>query len=299
VSLNSIKMPINRTQTLYISSKNRKHGNASHYTIPLPQPLIDASSQIERIKISLLDFSCYYSWFQINSGFNTINFTNLTTNVTTSITIPVGTYRFQLLAQTIDNLYASCNCLWDETTNKLVFTFATNHRLSFDGVYKTLGFNYGETPQGTTIISSNPMEAMATTHIYINMPNVSPVAESVNMDNLSGEIRVSNILARIPIITSPFQLINYVNQIPNDNGIDTTEGTLSQFEIYITNHDGVELTFMPEHELTIRLQIYTTEDEKNNEAFEDLKAIRETLKDLFIQKHLNQQRRNILYSNKL
>jgi hypothetical protein len=279
-------MPINRTQTLYISSKHRTEGTASHYYIPLPQPLIDASSQIERIKISLIDFSCYYTWFLINDGFNTIYFTNLSNNVTTVVTLPVGTYRFQLLAQTIESLFAGCRCQWDEPSNKLVFTFATPYRMSFDGIYKTLGFNHLATPEGTQIVSTNPMEAMATTHLYITMPNVSAVAESVNLDNLNGEVRVSNILSRIPINASPFQLITYSNQTPDDNGIDTTEGTLSRLEILIIDNDGEELTYIPDHELAIRLQIYTIEDEAQKDMYEDIKAIRDTVKDIFLQKAL-------------
>lgn len=282
---------LSRTHTLYISSKHREEGTPSRYSVVIPQPMIEGDSNSEIIKISLVDFSCYYSWYLVNEGFNTITFKNLVTNQETVVSLPIGTYKYQRLGQQIAALYPACTVVWDEASNKLRFTFAQSHRMTFDGVYEVLGFSAGAAPTGTTIESERAMTPMALTHLYLNLANVSPVHHSVNLDNLSGEIRVSSVLARIPVNAPPFQLVHFINPTLESNGIDTNEINMNKLEFVITNGDGHEITFMPDHQMTLRIQVYDKDDADKRDVVENVREIRETLKDLFVMKHLRQNKR--------
>ena len=283
-------MQASRTHTLYLSSKQRNSGTTSRYSVIIPQPIIEGDADTEIVKISLVDFTCYYNWYLANTGFNTITFTNLETNTDTVVALPEGTYRFQKLAREIAARYNLCTVAWDEPTNKLVFAFQTPHSMTFDGIYEILGFSQGANPQGTVITSEFPMRAMPLTDIYAHLTNITPVHNSVNLDNLNGgDVRPSNILARIPINTPPFQVICYKNDHVDDTGIDTHESSLNRLEFLFTNTDGVELTYLPEHEMTLRISVHKVVDEERRDVVDNISEIRDTLKDLFLLKHLRQR----------
>ena len=281
-------LQLERTHTIYISSKHRTGGTPSRFSVIIPQPVIDVDYKVERIKISLLDFNCYFSWYSVNEGFNTIYFTNLETNKTTTVSLHKGTYKYQQLQRAIRAAYPECGIFWNEMDNKFEFSFAVPHRMEFDGIYETLGFTLGAKPEGTLIEPTNSMLPMPFTYIYVNLANVSPCNDSLNLDNFIGDVRVSNVLARVPVNCAPFRNIFYQNVAPDDTGIDTTESSLNRLDFVLTNADGVELTFLPDYEMTLRFQVYSQEDE-NTDMKQDIRTIRENVGDIFLHKMLKRQ----------
>jgi len=282
---------LSRSHYVYVQSKHRNSGTNYQYSINLPPSLVQCDEEYERIKVTIMNFSVYNSWYLINTtGFNTITFHNQTSNTTTVVTIPAGNYTYYRLANVISSLYPLCQCVWLQDANKLQFNFTAPHQLSFDGIYNILGFNQGDQPQGTTITSTNVMIPVPTTGIMISLVNHMPFHDAVNLDNMSGEVRASNILARIPINAPPFQLIYYTNITENDNGIFIGNNMVNELEFLFTTPDGLRMTYIPDHEMLVKVEIWTVDDETNiQEVIQDLKDIKQTLKDLFLMKHLKQQ----------
>lgn len=276
---------VETTHFLYVQSKNRNSGNNYNFDIVLPS-IVDSDPELQKIKISLLDFNVPFSWSLINAGFDTITFKNNITQVSTPVTIPEGNYTYYRLAKKISELYPVCSCTWLQDQNKMQFLFSVSHQMSFDGVYALLGFIQGATPTGTNITSEKAMTPLATSHIVVNLLNTTPVHGALTMDNIGGEVRPSNILARIPINVEPFRLITYANQSP-DVGIFTSDNTLQHLEFLITNEDGVPLTFIPDFEMFLKMEVWNLQDDDLVEIKRDLGEIKQTLKDLYLYKYLN------------
>ena len=280
---------LSRSHYLYLQSKHRNSGTPSNYSIKLPPSLIQCDEEFERIRVTIMNFNVYNSWYMINAGFNTINFYNMVTNTTTSVSIPGGSYSYYRLAAEINNLYADCTCTWLQDSNKMCFTFTDSHQMSFDGIYNILGFQQGEQPEGTTIVSSQTMIPVPTTGILINLINQMPYHGAINLDNLTGFMRPSTVLARVGINASPFQLITYSNVTENDNGIYISTNNLNELEFLFTTPDQVEMTYLPDHDLLIKVEVWAVDDESNMQTLmEDISAIKQTLSDLFLMKHLEQ-----------
>lgn len=280
-------MKLLRTYYLYISSKKRNMGDPFSYDVIIPDLLLESENDKEIIKVSMLDFSCYFNWYIINDdGFDTITFHNDITDTSTSIQIPEGNYSYQGLAQKITQLYPACICQWDKVKNKMVFQFNQQHTLMFDGVYSVLGFDVGATPSGTTIYSTNPMRPLETTHLVVNVNNLPPYNDALTLDNLGGHIRPSNILGCVYINAPPFHLVHYQNPTDNNYGVFTSDTKLNRLSIEITNQDGVLLTYIPDHYMTLKVEVFEIVDTQYNELCERIDQIATTLNFLKLNKAL-------------
>jgi hypothetical protein len=153
-------------------------------------------------------------------------------------------------------------------------------------MYETLGFNYGETPSGTTIISSNVLIPLKYPDIVMNLSNITPVDSMCTLTNIGGEIRPSNMLATIGVNGSPFQLIRYCPNNSGERGLYSSDNSLNALEISFTNIDGVALTYLPEHSFTLKIEVLQLEDEARTNMMEDIAEIKGLLKDLFMMKAL-------------
>ena len=275
-----------KTNYVYIQSKYRQSGTTWNYNIILPPSVMDTDPQYEIFKITLMDWECYFSWYQVTSGFNTITFTNNVTNTTSVVTIPEGTYSYFNLAKKISSLYPNCQCTWLVDQNKFQFSFNQSHTLSFNGIYEILGFNYGETPSGSTILSSNVLIPLKYPDIVMNLSNITPVDNQVTLTNIGGEVKTSNMLAIIPVNASPFQLIRYCPNNAGERGLYSSDNSLNALEILFTNIDGVPLTYLPEHSFNLKIEVHSIEDERKTQLMEDVGEIKGLLKDLFMMKAL-------------
>jgi hypothetical protein len=270
-------MSLKRSHTLYLQSKHRTTGTTSQYTITLPD-LIQSDPNQELFKVSLVAFTTYNDMLQIKDGKDTIRIN------TTDYTIPHGTYTFQHLSRTLSSLL-NVPVIWNTELNAMTFQFPSTTTIEFDGIAYILGFDADTSYTGTQITSVRAMKPYEPTHAIIHLNNVSPVEDHLCLSNHTGDIRVANVLAKVLINASPFQLITY-NQVLETEGLYTPDNSLQSLEFLITNNDGVEMTDMTEHELVLRIESVDIENYEMKDVIRELKEIRSTLKDTMLMKAL-------------
>lgn len=270
-----------RSHTIYIQSKYRDTGTTSSYTIALPD-LINNDAMMEKFKVSLQDFTVYNKWYLVSDyRGNTLTIDN------NHIVIPDGTYTFVELIDTIDTAITAYggDAVYDTVKNKMTMSFASSKTVVFDDIGKILGFTPYTAYTGTLITSGTPLTPYPQTHIYIRLTNISPLNDHLTFSNHSGEVRASDILAKVLINASPFQLITY-QQILETDGLYTNENSLNKLELVITDSDGNEIQDFPEHDFTLKIESLPIEDVDLIDIKESLQDIKATLQDMFLQKHL-------------
>lgn len=270
-------MTIRRAHTLYLQSKYRTSGTTSNYTITLPD-FIQSDPNNELFKISLVSFTTYNDILQITDNCNTINKNNV------DYVIPYGTYTFQKLARTLQAIL-EVPVHWNTELNAVTFMFDTETTLRFDDIGYILGFDSDVDYTGTNITSIRPMRPIKPTHLMIHLNNVSSVNEHLNLSNHTGQIRISNILSKVLINAEPYRLITY-NQILESEGLYTPENCLNVLEFMITDNDGNIIDNLPEHEVVLKIETYDIEDYDTKSIINELRDMKNTLRDLLVYKVL-------------
>ena len=270
-------MPTHRIHTLYLQSKHRNTGTTSQYTIALPN-IIESDPNLERFKVCLKNFSTYNDFYLVKEGCCTIAVNG------SVIELPHGTYTYQRLARMLKPLVGA-NVVWDIDTNTMTFEFVTVTSVMFDDLGTLLGFDPNELYTGTIITSVRPMRPYEQTHILVHLNNAAQLTEHLTFSNHSGNVRISNILGKVLINASPFQLITH-QQVLESDGLYTADNSMGCLEILITDNDGNEFTDMGEHELVLTVESLDIEDYDQKTMVEELKEIKKTCKDLFLYKAL-------------
>lgn len=271
-------MGLKRIHTLYLQSKHRTNGTTSEYSIPLPD-VIQSSPNLEKFKVSLLQFSTYNDFLQIKNGSNTITINN------TPITLPNGTYTFQKLAKLLE-INLNCNVRWIQETNAIEFTFDETTNIMFDNIALILGFEPNIIYTDTVISSDTPMRPYDTSHIFFKLNNICPIEEQLifSNHNSTGEIRIDNILSKILINASPFQLITH-QQVLDSDGIYTNDNSLNNLEVIIEDCNGNQID-IGEHEFVLKIESIEYQDYDIKNIIDHLKDLKQTLKDLLVYKIL-------------
>ena len=270
-------MSLKRSHTLYLQSKHRTTGTTSQYTITLPD-LIQSDPNQELFKVSLMGFTTYYDMLQVKDGKHTIRIN------TTDYTIPHGTYTFQRLSRTLSSLL-TVPVIWNTELNAMTFQFPSTTTVRFDGIAEVLGFDADIDYNGTQITSVRAMHPIEPTHIILHLNNVSPVEDHLCLSNHTGEVRVANVLGKVLINASPFQLITY-NQVLESDGLYTGDNSLQTLEFLLTDNDGNVITDMTEHEIILRIESVDIDNYEMKDVIWELKDIRQTLKDQMLMKAL-------------
>jgi hypothetical protein len=273
-------MPLKRSHTLYLQSKHRDSGTNSNYVISLPE-LIRSDANEDNFKISLQNFTTYNNWFLVKDGADTITIDAV------PVTIPHGHYPYQRLARVLE-AYTGASVHWSQESNIMRFVFDTSKTVNFDGLGKILGFEPNTSYTGTTIISPTSMMPYENPHIMIHLNNVAPVEEHLCMSNHSGEVRMANILAKVLINASPFQLIEH-QQVLETQGIFTADNSLGALEIFITDKNGQIFTDMPDHEMVLTIESVDIDYYDMKKVIDELKDIREAVKNLLVLKVLGRK----------
>lgn len=263
---------LKRSHTLYLTSKYRDNGSPYQYTISLPE-VIQNDPVMEKFKISLHSFTTYNEWFIIKEGANTIQVNGF------AYTIPDGNYPYQRLSKTIQSVVPNSTVVWNTETNTMTISFPTSRTIRFDNIGITLGFTPNTDMTGTSFTSQSPMNPYPDPYLMIHLQNINPMNEHLVFSNHTGEVRVASILAKVLINASPFQLITH-NQVLESDGIYTTENTLGQLEILITDSFGRPFVDMPEHSLALTIESVDVEDYDFKELIGEVKDIKKLVKDI-------------------
>jgi hypothetical protein len=263
--------------TIYIQSKNRDAGETNKYTINLPEFIMN-DANLEIFKLSLSSFTTYNNMLQVADGKNRISIDG------TLYQIPYGTYTYQKLAKVIDAIIPA-SVVWNVETNSMTFEFEATATMSFDGLGETLGFSAGNLYTGSILRSERAMNPYLNPHIVIHLNNITPINDRLCFSNHSGQMRVENILGKILINASPFQIINY-NQVLESDGLYSADNSLTSLEFLITDNDGNLIEDMPEHEMVLKIESLDIGKEDSDTIIALMKDIKTTLKDTFLYKTL-------------
>jgi hypothetical protein len=240
--------------------------------------MIQNDVNLEYFKVSLQNFSIYNTPYIVTTGADTITINSV------PITIPHGNYTYARLAKTLQT-YTNATVQWNQDQNTVTFAFSTSHTLSFDKLGTTLGFIPATNYTGTNITSITPMTPYDQTHIMIHLANISPIQEHLCFSNHTGEVKVSNILAKVFINASPFQLITH-QQILETEGIYSSDDSLGFLEFMITDNSGNIIPDLPEHEMVLTIESVDLADYDMKDVISELKDISSTMKDLLMYKVL-------------
>lgn len=249
---------------------------------------VECDPSNERFRIALVDFNVPYSWYTLNDEFNTIEFHDVVADTTTEVTVPPGSYNYFDLAPVISKLYPAVKTQYLAPQNKMKFTFETLHRVKFShGIADILGY-YADIEYLFNLSGSSikPCSPLATTHLILKVNNLPPLDSNVNLTNLTGEVTPSYILATVPITNiAPFHEITWINHL--DVGVFTSDPKITTIDFQIINQDGVELTFIPDHRFTLRIDVYDVEE--HDELHRNVVDIRDNVRNIFLNSYLVSQ----------
>lgn len=247
----------------------------------IPDLFVEADPTKEKFKISLQQFMVPYNWYQVNEGSNRFTATDLTTNTTTLRTIPPGSYNYFELGKLIGLLYESCRATYLPYQNKIVLETSQNHRWVFsDGLAQIMGFLPEVPYEGTAVTSPYVCRPLTTEAIHVHITNLPCMDEAVNLTNVTGNIAPDTTLAIVPVTTTqPFHVLTYTNQL-DDAGVYTSDFKLTYMDFLLTNEDGTELTWMPDHIMTLKID--TVELNENADMLDVMRKMQQDINDLLL-----------------
>lgn len=160
------------SQHLFIHTA-RCEGTPSRFSFTVPQNLIQCDPATERMRVSLVKWTCRHDWYVVRSGNNT--FTVQYGATITTITIPPGNYTYLEYASKIQSLMNAQAAAMGVSTgtitveylapqNHLKWTFpnALTRTFNFPGLF--LG-NYGMTAT-SYVITNTVLESDAPLNFY-------------------------------------------------------------------------------------------------------------------------------------
>jgi hypothetical protein len=271
-----------KSQHLFFHSKHRNSGSVCKFDIDIPERYIECEDD-ELLSITLLNFSFYNDFYTITDECNSFVITKNSDLSYVSITIPNGNYPISTLCNTINSSFGSNIASWNKVKNKIVFSFNEDHTLTFvDKSYEVLGFD--DYIYSGTIIESpfplNPMSKLSNICFYLD--GVIPY-KAYNIDNISGDVRVSNLLMCIPFDASPYDMFNYTNN-NSEFRLFIYDKRINRISVRLTDYNGNPLTFLPEFTFALKIETYIQKDE--DELLQTNKQLLEYAKLNFLSKHM-------------
>ena len=253
-----------RNQYLYINSENRHSGHPWDFDVVFKPGMIKANDN-ETLKISLVQMSMPLTINQVNSLNNSIQFKNLSTNQTTTITILEGNWNVYDLANYVKNAYTPItNLSFDKSTNHFIFDFQTDHMITFlDDANYLFGFssNIPETSGRGDYESDIPVIPNPITDMVLSVFDVSPVSH--NLDNFANaEMRMTNMIGFVPITDIPFGVLRYDN-INGEFAISLADKEIKRLRFTLKDLKDRLLNYcnLPDYTMLIKIQFVKGADE--------------------------------------
>lgn len=267
-----------RNQYLLINTKFKTSGNPWLFSLNFDAGLIHARED-ENIKISLVKLTLPLTIHQVNSTNNQITFINAS-NQSTIITIDEGTYNVYDLAKQLTTKYpALTSAIFDKSQNHFIFTFNSNHRITFIGKSNELfGFSSNITTPSLIIESDKPAKPNPIDQIVIHLSGITPIW--ANLDNLNTEeCTLSNILSVIDLDTIPYGTLYYTNDA-NEFEISLQDKQIKTLNILLTDINGNTLDYcnLSDYSMIIKVSF----EKSNNDMIDLLNEIKEYSKYSFL-----------------
>jgi len=261
--------------TLY--SNKRDNGTTHKWTCAIPDLAIECNPSIERIRVTLTEFSIPFTWYQIPEGENSFMFTRGDT--TQQVFITPGTYSYHELAKELSGLLDPVVVRYLPNQNKMYFAMPGSDQFTLEFARflgSILGFRSNIDYTGNEVVSQYPCQPLVTTHLIIKT-NLPPSEAGVNFTNIEGPVRPDSTLAIIPLVnTPPFHTLHWINEM--DIGYMTSDYKLNQFTVEVTSEDGAYVPDLPDYWFQIRADVInidedTTIQDTLEEVSNDLKTL--------------------------
>ena len=131
------------TKHIFLTTKYRNDGSFYNPLFNLPTGGIEKKDG-QIIRLSLIRWSCFLGWNNVNASNDTFVISDGTT--ITTIVLTHGNYPYSKLAKYIMSAYPEVECTYNTISNKLEFQLTSPHSISFtNGSYNVLGFEDGST----------------------------------------------------------------------------------------------------------------------------------------------------------
>jgi hypothetical protein len=291
------------TQLLFIDT-TRCEGDPFDFNFTVPQELIRCDPNTERLKITLVRWTCRHDWNVVRSPGN--QFSIAYGGTTTTFTIPPGNYTYAQYASKIQTLLnaervalgASSGVIiveYDSPTNHLRFTFPNTGTRTFTFPSGWLG-NYGMT-QTVYTISNTVLESDAPMNFYLNRERLYIYVDGIHQptryrnlihDN-EGDYQMrgtKNLLAAVLINNYPFETILYENDTNTFSHYIIEPHLFGTLHFTIKTIDGSYADFLPDSHLILRVDKERIPDLYQQASLRVNEDIREYLRLMFVSQHL-------------
>jgi len=246
---------------VYISSKHKKpNENNNHFEINFPSGLIKCNPKTEYMVMNINGFimtNSFYNTQEINNKFKII-----VDDVINDYEIPVGNYNvIQLLEWLNANVKTLITVQYDTNLNKYKWTndvipdktikiisISANDFIGFDNNVENVIYT------NDFIYSTKTLNMAGDELVLLSMPSIKQTYPSV--DNFSGKIRDSNVVAYLPINVPSFGLMVYDNRDAGDSFSYVIENTEIDNLILKCHNQDMELINVGNYQLAIQFEIH-------------------------------------------
>lgn len=291
-------------QYLFIHT-DKCEGTPSNFRFTIPQNLITCNKDTERLRVSLIKWTCRHDWTVVRQGNNI--FTVQYGATTTTITIPDGNYTYteyaskiqtlmnaQALAMGVSSGVILVEYLAPSNHLKITFPNALTRVFNFPAQYLA---NYGMS-QATYTITNTVLESDVPIDFYKNQERLYIYCQGLNPKSFhrslvhgrdGEETRMEaeeNLLASVLINNYPYETIVF-----EDDG--TMYGRyLSDNKLYGTLHftiktiNNIEADFIPDSHMVLKVEKETNQEYRHDESLQVQKDIREYLRLMFLSQNM-------------
>jgi hypothetical protein len=275
---------------IFINSEDRVSGSIQDFSIEIPSHLLVAEKH-QFTRLVLNDLVMPYTWYNVQASNNT--FTIQEPSATATMALELGSYHTLQLRDHIkvklngSGLSGTYTVSYYEQSGHFIIqsTSSSTFTLTNNTAYRLLGFEKGVTSiaqsvNGTMTLESTKSVNMMFTEalfLHIDLPNT-------NMNKGTGDktsFHISNAFAKIPINTSPFNNIIYLNT--NDDYIVNTPSLGTQLRLMVTTLDHQPIELNDDYSLTLKLEVL--EDDQRNMVAQN-SNLANLLSTLILQQHV-------------
>jgi hypothetical protein len=253
---------VNRSQLVFVNSKQRLTGQPYEFTLNFNDGLLKAEKGCF-MRLTVEEATINRSWYSIQEGSNSFDLVDSYNNIT-PIVFPIAYYNAVDIRTTLAGLLpAGWTTTYDRKTNKFTITRGNDSTPSYkfvftNGLNEVLGFRAGEEPTYTianpSVTSTIPIRVNEENAVCIHsdMPR-SKFSSMDNHDTSNKSFKESSIICKIPIQCAPFDNVVYLVQSPMFV-FDITANNISTVRFWVTDENDRVLQLPYDWSMTFNIE---------------------------------------------
>lgn len=299
---------VQRTQYIFIDSE-RCDGTPYSFDFTIPINQIVTDKEYERVRVSLVKWTCRFDWYAIRFPDNTFQVSY--GGINHVLEIPEGNYTYSQFATKLTTLLVAIQSSLGVTTgdivveysaitNKLKFIFpnATAPRIFIFPANKCYAFGFPDANPYTTGISAILNSTVPMNFWYgeerllIICDGLHP-SKARSLTHTPNEIQgamgnTDNIMASVLINNYPYETITFINDGQTYAHYIHDRHVHGRIRCRIVKTDGTPADFLSHNHMVIRIDIeYINNDAILTKQLEALKNIEDFTRMGFVATHLN------------